>query len=87
VALVVLFLCGFLYAIVLSGLFIFFNLIGMKCYISLIVLNMQFTFIVVVKYVLKRLTLEQQILNRENTKNPDEENIFKVIRQCLFRFI
>ena len=48
---------------------------------------MQFTFIVVVKYVLKRLTLEQQILNRENTKNPDEENIFKVIRQCLFRFI
>jgi hypothetical protein len=37
---------------------------------------MQFTFIVVVKYVLKRLTLEQQILNKERIRKIPMKKIF-----------
>ena len=48
----------------------------MKCYISLIVLNRQFTFIVVVKYDLKRLTLEQQIQIKREYEKSRRRNFF-----------
>jgi len=71
-----LFLCGFLNAIILSGLFIFLEPLRMKCHISLVVLNMQFTFIVVVKSNLKRLTSEQKILNKERIRKIPTKKIF-----------